>query len=120
MATTSRGAIAITFTAPTAPGVVGQNSYAIAENTTSPGTTELKDLSSGANTITPPSGGTPKGVLIQPPASNAVALTLKGISGDTGIALHLTNPTYIALSSPTATFVITTGGAIADVLFVWT
>ncbi|HEY3526487.1 MAG TPA: hypothetical protein VGK47_09840, partial [Nitrososphaeraceae archaeon] len=73
----------------------------------------------GDNTITPPSGGTPKGVLIQPPANNATSITLKGISGDTGISLHLTNPTYIALASPTATFVLTTGAAISDVLFVW-
>lgn len=48
-------------------------------------------LASGANTITIPTWAT--GMLIIPNTSNAVGLTLKGVTGDTGVPLSLTNPT---------------------------
>ncbi len=70
------------------------------------------NLSSGANTITPPVGATV--AVIIPPAANAVTMTLKGITGDTGVPLSLTNPSLISLASAAA-FVITTGGTINGV-----
>lgn len=98
-----------------------QLELATAQNASSPAQNDIRTLANGANTITPPTGGTsPQGVIIIPPAANTTAITLKGISGDTGIGLHLTNPTFISLASPTATFVITTGAQIAGVRFVWT
>lgn len=43
-----------------------------------------------------------KGVIIQPPATNAGAITLKGVTGDTGIPLHLTEPTILRFPSISA------------------
>jgi len=43
-------------------------------------------LASGANTITVPAGAV-DGVVIVPPASNTVGLTLKGVTGDTGVRI---------------------------------
>lgn len=62
-------------------------------------------LASGPNTIAVPAGATC--ALIQPPAGNVVALTLKGITGDTGILIHKTNPTFLSLDPGQASFVIT-------------
>lgn len=118
MATTSNRTISVVFTQASAPGFAASNSFAAAANTLSPGVSEFKDLASGANTITPPAG-TPKACTIIPPANNAVSLTLKGVTGDTGVGLHLTDPTSIALASSTATFVLTAGAAISGVRFVW-
>jgi hypothetical protein len=82
---------------------------------------EIKILASGANTITPPAGSTPVSVTIVPPAGNVITITLKGVTGDTGILLHPTDPTTIALGSPTATFVLTAGSLFASgVRFYWT
>ena len=98
-------------------------SYVIpaAANTTSPGSVEVKTLASGANTITVPTGGTvPKAVTIIPPVGNQDTLTLKGITGDTGIALHLTDPFTISLASTVTSFCLTAGGSIEGVRLYWT
>lgn len=70
-------------------------------------------LASGANTITVPTGGgtQPTAVTIWPPNGNTTSITLKGVTGDTGIALHLTDPTTIALASSQTSFVLTAGTA---------
>lgn len=118
MATTSTRTVAIVFTQASAPGFAASNSFAAASNSASPGVSEFKDLTSGANTITPPAG-TSKACTIIPPANNAVAITLKGVTADTGIGLHLTDPTSIALASSTATFVLTVGANLAGMRLVW-
>ncbi len=53
-----------------------------------------QNLASGANTITVPTPDVApyRGVLISPPAANAVALTLKGVSGDTGLRIPENTP----------------------------
>jgi hypothetical protein len=90
------------------------------QNPNSPGVNELKSLAVGANTITPPSGGsTPVAVTIIPPAGNIITLTLKGVAGDTGIPLHLTDPTTIALAAGVASFVINVASAMTGVRFIW-
>ena len=62
-------------------------------------------LASGANTITVPTGAT--GVIVIPPVANTVALTLKGIAGDTGIPLSLTQPSVLTFpASPPASIVV--------------
>jgi hypothetical protein len=95
--------------------------YRAADNTDSPGAVEIKTLASGANTITVPSGGTtPTGVTIIPPAGNASSITLKGVSGDTGIRLHNTDPTSLGLHSSVASFVLTAGAEIEGVRLIWT
>lgn len=96
------------------------NNYAAASNASSPGQSDIITLASGANTITPPSGGTtPVAVTIIPPTGNTETITLKGVTGDTGVVLHKTDPTTIALNSPTDTFVLTASGTITGVRMVW-
>jgi hypothetical protein len=90
-------------------------------NSNSPSQSDLVSWASGFNLITPPAGGsTPKAVTIIPPAGNTVTITLKGITGDTGVLLHPTDPTTIALGSPSATFGITTSAILAGVRLIWT
>jgi hypothetical protein len=90
------------------------------QNPNSPAVSELKSLVAGANTITPPSGGsTPCAVTIIPPAGNVIALTLKGIAGDTGIALHLTDPSTIALAGGVASFVLNVTSAMTGLRLIW-
>lgn len=100
--------------------VTAANTFSAANNAASPGQIDIVTLANGANTITPPAGGsTPKAVTIIPPSGNVTLITLKGIAGDTGVALHKTDPTTIALDSPTATFVLNAGAQIVGVRLVW-
>lgn len=101
--------------------VDGTNNIEAAPNAASPAAITVQALSSGANTITVPSstGVTPVAVTIVPPVGNTQSLTLKGVSGDTGIALHLTDPSTIALAPSVTTFVLTAGAAIQGVRLFW-
>ncbi len=92
--------------------------YAAADNASSPGEIETIDLAMGANTITPPTGFS--AVTILPPTGNTDLITLKGITGDTGVPLHLTDPTSIGLDSTLTTFVLTAAAAITGVRLIWT
>ena len=47
--------------------------------------------------VSVPAGTT--GVWVVPPASNAGAITLKGVTGDTGVLLHLTQASFFSLAS---------------------
>lgn len=80
-----------------------------ADNASSPGSVEYKSLSSGANTITVPTGAT--AVTIIKDGENTTSLILKGVTGDTGVRLHATDPDTISLHSTQATFVLTAGAA---------
>lgn len=61
---------------------------------------------SGANTVTVPSWA--KVAIIIPNVSNLVGMTLKGVTGDTGVPISPTVPTELPWpSSPPASFVIT-------------
>lgn len=116
MSTTASRRVSVAFSGDVEAEIIGQAT----NNAASPGQTQIVTLSSGANTITPPSGGsTPTAVTIIPPAGNTALITLKGITGDTGVVLHKTDPTSIGLNSPTDTFVLTAGASIAGVRLVW-
>jgi hypothetical protein len=116
MAATSQRAITITYSG----DVGGVQDIEAAENDTSPASIVLITLSSGANTITVPSGGsTPTACTIELPSDNTVAVTLKGVTGDTGILLHLTDPTSIAIDPSVTSFVLTAGGTITGVRVFW-
>ena len=69
-------------------------------------------LASGLNTITIPTGT--KLIIVQLPAGNAVDVTLKGVTGDTGIPM-IADGGVAAFQpkSTNTTFVLTAGGAIA-------
>jgi hypothetical protein len=66
-------------------------------------------LSSGANTITVPTWATH--IIIEPDPANTVSITLKGVTGDTGIPLALNQASVFSIpgaGSP-GTIVLTSG-----------
>src|SRR3972149_336879 len=116
MAVTATRSVTITYSG----DVIGTQIITAASNAASAGSVEIKTLASGANTITIPTGGTvPTAVTIVPPTGNTNSITLKGVSGDTGITIHLTDPTTIALASSVTSFVLTAGAEIAGTRVFW-
>ncbi len=99
--------------------VESQDIFSFVQNAVSPGQFQVIDLASGLNTITVPTGGSSVAVacIIFPPSSNTDSITLKGVTGDTGVLLHPTNPACISLGAGVANFVLTAGAAIAGVRF---
>jgi len=76
---------------------------------------------SGFTTIdatTCPTFSTSGGVFIVPPTGNLSTITLKGVTGDTGIPLKVSAPTFLCLPTPPTAFGIFTGGSVAFKL-VW-
>jgi hypothetical protein len=117
MATTATRKTTIGFSG----DVVAQHIINAASNSTSPAQLEIRTLASGANTITIPAGGsTSVSCTIHPPSGNTTNITLKGVSGDTGIQLHDTDPSTIALDPSVASFVLTTAAQIIGVRLYWT
>jgi hypothetical protein len=98
-------------------GISANNSFVAADNASSPAQQELKTLASGSNTITVPSGATC--CTIVPPAANTNSITVKGVSGDTGVRIHNTDPTALALHSSVSTFVLTTTTTTSGVRLFW-
>lgn len=116
MASAARRRILITYSGE----VDGEQQIDAADNADSPASVEVKTLSSGLNTITVPTGGTvPTAVTIVPPADNTASITLKGVTGDTGVRIHDTDPTTIGLHSGVTTFVLTTGAIITGIRLYW-
>ena len=100
---------------------VGTENVSAASNAASPGQIQLITLSSGFNTITLPTGGsTVVSCTILPPVGNTQTLTLKGVTTDTGVALHLTDPTTVAFASSVTTFGITAGGTVTGMRLYYT
>jgi hypothetical protein len=117
MSTTAQRTTHITFTG----DVELADSFVAAANANSPGQTVVMQLASGANVITPPSSScTTKAVTILPPATNTADITLKGTTADVGIVLHNTDPTTIALDSPTTILVLSAASTIDGVRLIWT
>lgn len=85
----------------------GKKNFAAANNATSPAYDIYVNLASGANTITAPTAATATRCTIIPPSGNAVLLTLKGVTGDTGVPLHKTDPTSFGVDSTLVTFCLT-------------
>jgi len=98
-------------------GLNANNSFPAAQNTSSPAQNSYTNLSSGANTINTPTGAV--SVTIVPPSGNTVSITLKGISGDTGIRIHNTDPSSIAIDSSVTSFVLTAANPITGVRILW-
>lgn len=116
MATTATRVTTITFTG----DVNGAQAPAAASNAASPGQIQILTLTTGANTITPPTGGsTVVACTIIPPAGNTQLITLKGVSGDTGIPLHKTDPTTIAVDTTMSSFVLNAAGAVTGLRLIW-
>lgn len=95
--------------------------FRAADNADAPGTLELVTLASGANTITVPTGGaTVTGCTIIPPTGNTTNITLKGVTGDTGVQLHDSDPTSLAIDPGVVNFVLTAAAQITGVRLIWT
>lgn len=80
-------------------------------------------LQSGANTITVPSTPAPNGCIIVLPSTNTAVTTLKGVSGDTGIALGKVTK-HVLTWDPTAvpaSFVLSSAatqtGLVTEIMF---
>lgn len=92
-------------------------------NAQSPCSPQVFTLNSGANTINAtdcPALATAGGVVITPVAGNTNTLTLKGISGDTGIPLAPSAPFVWTFTpgSPPSSFVITASNTtVVDLVF---
>lgn len=94
--------------------------FTSAANAASPFQEQLITTASGANTLTAPTGGsTPVALILIPPAANIIVMTWKGVSGDTGTVLHLTNPTLIGLATTFTTAVINTAGIMTGLRLIW-
>lgn len=101
-------------------GVVVNEQVATTSNTNGAGKMDLLTLALGDNVITVPSSGTvPKGVVIVPPAANNTTLVLKGVGGDTGVKIHVTEPTYLSLDPTQASFIINTAGTVTGIRLFW-
>lgn len=99
------------------PEVAGAVLDLTLENDTSPAYVQQTSLSSGNNTVSKPASA--GGVVIIPPENNTAVLTLKGVNGDTGVALHATGPTMLTLKASVTTFVLNASAAVTDIKFVW-
>ena len=118
MAVTSTTTVTVLFT----QAVAANLSYAtLVSNTTSPGSVTLHTLTTGANTITLPTGGsTVVGALVLPPTGNTVLLKVKGVNGDTGIFLNKVNPTLLTFdTTQAATFIIDAASAVTGLRIIW-
>lgn len=93
--------------------------YSAAANSTSPAYDTYVNLSSGANTITAPTAATPTRCTILPPSGNTVLLTLKGVTGDTGVPLHKTDPTSFGVDSTLVTFCLTAASSCSGVRIIF-
>jgi hypothetical protein len=58
-------------------------------------------------------------VTILPPTGNTTNITLKGVTGDTGIQLHDTDPSTISLDPAVTSFVLTAAAQITGVRLYW-
>lgn len=107
--------------------LTGSNGGTLADfelsNVQSPAVVQALSLANGANTInttTCPALATAGAVILRPPTSNTNALTLKGVSGDTGISLNPAAPHLLTFAStPPTSFVITTTGGITGFELIW-
>jgi hypothetical protein len=77
------------------------------------GQTQLIQLASGTNTITVPTQPATSGCIITLDPSNTIVVTLKGVAGDTGIAIGKTTKTVLNWDStaPPASFVLSSASA---------
>ena len=93
--------------------------FAGAANAASPVKEDFLNLSMGNTTLTAPTAATPTYLILVPPAGNTALMTLRGIAGDTGVALHKTNPTFIALDSTFVSCVINAGATVTGLRVLW-
>jgi len=104
----------ITLTGAVQGGPVGARTFGPMTITlsTAVDATQVLSLSSGANTVTVPTGATvcvitgPNAVSPTPNPLSAAVLTVKGVTGDTGVQVSAKWPTMLSWDTAPATFVI--------------
>lgn len=117
MAASAQRKITLTYTG----DVAGVEEIAATTNLASPAQMQIVTLAIGDNTITVPGGGsTPVSCTIVKPSTNANAIKLKGIAGDTGVNLHLTDPDTVSLAAGVTGFVLNAAAQIVGVRLFWT
>jgi hypothetical protein len=118
MAVQATRSTVITFTG----DVDGTETIDAAANTASPGAITIQSLASGFNSVSVPTstGVTVVAVTIVPPSGNATSIIVKGITGDTGVRVHNTDPTTLSLDSSVTAIGLTVGATIQGVRFYWT
>lgn len=117
MAITGKRSISLTFTG----DITYQQVFAATDNLSANGEQLFTDLAPGFNAFTIPVAGAtvPTAVTIIPPSANVQTMTLKGVTGDTGIPINRSNPTSVALATTATTFGITAGSTIAGVRLIY-
>lgn len=102
--------------------ITSQIIQSAADNATAFGETDTDTLAIGNNTVPAPivSGLLITGLTIIPPSGNTAIMTLKGVAGDTGIPLHITDPTSIALDPTFVSLIISVTAQVVGVRFIWT
>ena len=113
MAVTSNRQITITF----GGDVEYAQTFTASTNAAGSGDNYLINLSSGNNTVSVPDNCV--AVTIIPPVDNEEVITLKGINGDTGIALALEDPCSLSLASSVTSFVLNASDAIEGVRIIF-
>lgn len=86
----------------------------ICNSTTPVDAVGVQTLASGNNSIIVPAGAI--AALIVPPVMNTVTLTLKGLPGDTGVVLSLTNPTVLSLASAQTAFTLNASAGVMVII----
>lgn len=100
----------VTLTGTFSGGAINPSLSIPAITTTAQSIEQVTTLSSGANTISVPSGST--SAIIVPPSGNTVGITLKGVTGDTGVALYPSTPALIPIASGVSSFVLTAASTV--------
>ncbi len=117
MAASAQRKITLTYTG----AVTGIEEISAATNLASPAQIQILTLAIGDNMIAVPGGGsTPVSCTIVKPSANASTIKLKGITGDTGVSLHLTDPDTISLAAGVTSFVLNAAAQIVGVRLMWT
>jgi hypothetical protein len=105
-------------------GELGTYATDDAEILYSPWKVETVNLDSGANTINLPVAASNRKAsycIIQPPLNNTVALTVKGVTGDTGVSINRVGHTALSFDNmwPPDSFCLTAGSAVVGVRLWW-
>jgi hypothetical protein len=69
----------------------------------------------GFQALTVPTGAT--AVLIIPPSANANAITLKGVTGDTGVLISKTQPTLVTLGTSPSIGLLTAASTVINLVW---
>ncbi len=116
------GTSTLTVTGTLASGTTGSEAMATNSivNTSAVEYVQLIALANGANTITVPTTGTPKGFYLIMAPGNTSVITLKGVTGDTGFAIAKTGIVVMSFdTSPPANFVITVTTSTTSCWIIW-